>query len=147
MKHMRVKNVIRTVGIAALTFAVGSGGYVLGQAKTGGIPSVKTVTSHRLVGIDNTQATVLRIDYAPGAKTPSHHHPGHTIVYVVEGSIQNQIGNGPVRTYNAGDTFYEAPHATHRQSFNASDTEPAAAIAFMVHPEGETLTKLGEHQH
>ena len=47
---------------------------------------------------------------------------------------------GPVRDYEAGETFFEPPGSTHLISENASKTEPASLLAIFVADTGAQLT-------
>lgn len=51
--------------------------------------------------IDNppgSQLTAVLVEYAPGAKSPSHHHAGSVFAYVIAGEIRSQnSATGPVR--------------------------------------------------
>src|SRR5688572_25155406 len=76
----------------------------------------------------------LVVDYAPGAASPSHVHAKSAFIYayVVSGSIESQVNDGPKRTYHAGESFYETPGSTHPVSRNASKTKPAKLLAVFV---------------
>ena len=50
-----------------------------------------------------------------------------------------KTATGPVRTYKAGESFFEPPGSTHLVSENASATEPASLLAIFVADEGATL--------
>jgi quercetin dioxygenase-like cupin family protein len=81
-------------------------------------------------------ASMLTVEYAPGASTPAHRHPADTFVYVLEGAIEMQVGGGPLTVLKAGDTFYESPQDQHLVSRNASDTEKAKFLVFFVKEKG-----------
>jgi quercetin dioxygenase-like cupin family protein len=76
----------------------------------------------------------VTVDYAPGAASPTHEHAKSAFIfaYVLSGAIDSQVGDGPVKTYRAGESFEEAPGARHRVSRNASATEPAKLLAVFV---------------
>ena len=38
----------------------------------------------------------------------------------------------PEMTYKAGESFYEAPNGVHLVSANASSTEPARLVAYLI---------------
>jgi quercetin dioxygenase-like cupin family protein len=83
------------------------------------------------------------VDYAPGAASPPHVHAKSAFIYayVVSGSIESQVNDGPKRVYHAGESFYEAPGATHRVSRNASKSKPAKLLAvFIVDTDDHALT-------
>jgi quercetin dioxygenase-like cupin family protein len=62
-------------------------------------------------------------------------------VYVLEGAMVMQVdGKEPV-TVRKGQTFKESPTDIHRQSANASKTEPAKFVVFMVKDQGKPATR------
>ena len=71
---------------------------------------------------------VLERDGGTGAG--AHRHPGsHTVGYVLEGSYEVKIDDGPLRRLGPGEVFYEAPNALHAVSRNAS---PTAKVKYLV---------------
>jgi quercetin dioxygenase-like cupin family protein len=96
------------------------------------------------VSLDGWQVTVSHVDYPPGRVGTAHHHAGFVLAYVLEGSIYTKIsGQGERKTYNVGQMFYEQPGATHEESGNASQTQPAKLLAMIFAPKGATLTTQG----
>ncbi len=81
-------------------------------------------------------ATMLTVEYAPGADTPPHTHPADTFVYVLSGAVEMQVEGGELKLLKAGDTYYERPTDKHIVSRNASKTEPAKFLVFFVHEPG-----------
>ena len=96
------------------------------------------------VTMDGWQVTVSHVDYPPGRVGTAHHHAGFVLAYVLEGSIYTKIsGQGERKTYTAGQMFYEQPGATHEESGNASQTQPAKLLAMIFAKKGATLTTQG----
>jgi quercetin dioxygenase-like cupin family protein len=96
------------------------------------------------VSLDGWQVTVSHVDYPPGRVGTVHHHAGFVLAYVLEGSIYTKIsGQGERKTYNVGQMFYEQPGATHEESGNASQSQPAKLLAMIFAPKGATLTTQG----
>ena len=88
-------------------------------------------------------ASMLTVEYAPGAATPPHTHPADTFVYVLSGSIEMQVAGGELKRLQAGDTYYERPSDRHVVSRNASDTEPAKfLVMFVKAPDAPVLEPL-----
>src|SRR6185436_4562162 len=59
-----------------------------------------------------------------------HRHPGsHTIGYVLEGTYEVKVGDGPLQKLGPGETFYEPPGALHAVSRNGSSTQ---AVKYLV---------------
>ena len=57
---------------------------------------------------------------------------------MLEGAIRSQINDGPVMTYEAGQSFLELPGDRHDLSANASETQPAKLLAVFVVDTNET---------
>ena len=66
----------------------------------------------------------------PGNGSAPHRHPGHhTFGYVLEGTYEVKIDDGPVRQLKAGDSFYEPPGALHAVSRNPS---PDKVLKYLI---------------
>jgi len=81
---------------------------------------------------DHLKAVLLEVHYGPGEASQPHSHPCVVIGYVVEGAIRSQVKGEPEMTYKAGESFYEAPNGVHLVSANASATEPAKFVAYLI---------------
>ncbi len=77
-------------------------------------------------------ASMVTVEYAPGAGTPPHSHPADTFVYVLEGAIEMQVAGGELKVLKAGDTYYEQPSDKHMVSRNASKTDKARFLVMFV---------------
>ena len=90
------------------------------------------------VSLEGWEIRVTHVDYAPGRVGVPHQHPGFLFAYVLQGAVVAQvIGEGvsdEVRTYHAGEMFYEPIGSTHQVSKNASATEPARLLAINLAP-------------
>lgn len=88
------------------------------------------------------------VEYAPGGKTPAHHHARSAFVtaYVLSGAIRSQVDGGKIQVFHAGESFSENPGAAHTISENASATEPAKLLAiFVVDTKDTKLTTMDGH--
>jgi quercetin dioxygenase-like cupin family protein len=84
---------------------------------------------------------VITLDIPPGGGSPPHRHPGHHIFgYVLEGNYRIKLDQGSETVLTKGHTFYEAPGQLHAVSANASQTEPAKVLAFIVAESGKPVT-------
>jgi quercetin dioxygenase-like cupin family protein len=81
---------------------------------------------------DHLKAILLEVRYGPGEASSPHSHPCAVIGYVVEGLLRTQMKGEPAVTYKAGESFYEAPNGVHLVSANASSTEPAKFVAYLI---------------
>ncbi|MHC3437016.1 cupin domain-containing protein [Natrialbaceae archaeon A-gly3] len=95
------------------------------------------------VELDDASTTAfLEARWEPGGTAGWHTHPGPVIVNIVEGELELVWERDCVpRTYNAGETFFDAGDEIHTAT-NPSDTEEALAYAiFLGVPDGATLTE------
>jgi quercetin dioxygenase-like cupin family protein len=112
-----------------------------------GDPPDSAGTVHQLMmqplpNMPHSDVVVITVDYPPGGTTPPHEHPGVTYAYVLKGAVVSQLGDEPPHTYTEGQIWSETPHQRHMVSRNASATEPAKLLVFMVAPHGQALTTM-----
>lgn len=101
--------------------------------------TVSVLMKLRLADMAGKEATVLTVDYVPGAASETHVHPGSVFAYVLEGAVVSQLEGGEPMTYTKGQSWYESPKTTHVVSKNASKTEPAKLLVFLLSREGESI--------
>jgi quercetin dioxygenase-like cupin family protein len=87
----------------------------------------------KLDGKDSS-ATVLEVTLGPGQKDAPHRHAGPVFGYVLEGEYAHAINDDPVKTYKAGDTFYEPTGAVHRIAQNPNTKTKTRLLAVILHP-------------
>lgn len=124
----------RRQALGLLTTALGSGLFAVQTAAHGvdeGV-QVKPIFKKELATHPEEEVSMTLVSYAPGTASKPHKHHGPVFVYVVEGAVELQIAGGPLTTVRAGETFYEPPGSIHTVSRNASTTEPAKLIAFII---------------
>jgi quercetin dioxygenase-like cupin family protein len=100
---------------------------------------IAPLLSRDLMGIEGKEATMLTVEYAPGASDPIHRHNANVFVYVLEGSIVMQVEGGAPVTLHPGQTFYEGPGDVHVVGRNASTTALAKFVVFMVKEKGAPI--------
>lgn len=116
------------IGAALLLLASGA---ALAQGGAGE-EDVRPLAEAQLPATPATQATALRVDFAPGATSRPHSHPGPVFVVVVAGQVESALDGGAVQRFTAGDAWYEAPGQLHRITRNASQTAPATLVAWLL---------------
>ena len=79
---------------------------------------------------------MIAVDYPPGTVEHVHRHDAHAFVYVLEGSIIEQVRGGKQVTLTPGQTFYEGPNDVHTVGRNASATEPAKFVVVLLKKKG-----------
>ena len=91
-----------------------------------------------VAGMEGIEVIVSVADFAPGATSGKHTHPGHEVAYVLEGAGVSEIeGQAPV-TRKAGTVTYIAAKKVH-ESKNESTTEPMKLLVFRIHPKGQPI--------
>jgi quercetin dioxygenase-like cupin family protein len=134
MKHAK-SSLLATVGLALALASTTSP-----AADSKNEAAVKQLLTEPLTGIPGKEVTVLTVEYLPGGATMAHRHDADVFVYVLEGAVTMQVdGKAPV-TVHKGETFREVPTDIHRQSRNASKTEPAKFVVFVVKDKGKPIT-------
>ena len=100
-----------------------------------------------ITNIPGKSLIAVVVDYAPGAASPSHLHAKSAFIYayVISGSIESQVNDGPKQILRAGQSFYEPPGARHAVSRNASKTQPAKLLAVFVVDTGDTPLTTPAH--
>ena len=77
--------------------------------------------------------TIRRAERDPGNGSGPHRHPGsHTFGYVLEGTYEVKVDDGPLQRLGPGETFYEPPNALHAVSRNASASQPVKYLVIQV---------------
>jgi quercetin dioxygenase-like cupin family protein len=106
-----------------------------------GDETVRPVISVKLPNVPGKSLSAALVTYPPGGKSGKHHHAGSVFAFVVSGAIRSEnSATGPVKTYKAGEAFFEPPGSEHLISENASETEPASLLAVFVADDGSKLT-------
>ena len=99
-------------------------------------PKVTQVSSKDLTDIPGKEGVMLTVEYPPGGSDPIHRHNAHAFVYVLEGSVVMQLKGGQQVTLTPGQTFYEGPDDVHVVDRNASATNPAKFLVFLIKDKG-----------
>ncbi|HEF4760043.1 TPA: cupin domain-containing protein [Pseudomonas putida] len=136
-------NVLRfcAAPLVALTLTVSASAF----AHEAGDPSEKVTVlqDQMLKNVPGKKALMIEVDYKPGQSSIAHKHDGTAMAYVLEGAVTSQVKGEKEVTYKAGEFWYEAAGSEHLISKNASKTQPAKLLVFMVlSPDEEVLVPL-----
>ena len=82
------------------------------------------------------EGLLILVESPPGGSDPIHRHNAEAFVYVLEGSVVMQVKGGKQVTLTSGQTFYEGPDDVHVVGRNASSTQPAKLLVFLVKDKG-----------
>ena len=99
-------------------------------------PTVTSLMSKDLAENPGREVLVITVEHAPGGSSAIHRHDAHAFVYVLEGSVVMQLKGGQQVTLTPGQTFYEGPDDVHLVDRNASTTNPAKFLVFLIKNKG-----------
>jgi len=99
-------------------------------------PVVAPIMQKDLADPPGKEMLMLSVEYPPGAVETIHRHDAYAFIYVLEGTIIEQVRGGKEVTLTPGQTFYEGPDDVHVVGRNASTTKPAKFIVVMVKKQG-----------
>jgi quercetin dioxygenase-like cupin family protein len=106
---------------------------------------VTVLQDEMLKNAPGKKALMIEVDYQPGQSSIAHKHDGTAMAYVLSGAIVSQVKGEPAKTYKVGEFWYEPAGSEHLVSKNASATQPAKLLVFMVlAPDEKVLIPL-EH--
>ncbi len=97
---------------------------------------VTPLMSKDLADIPGKEGLMIIVESPPGGSDPIHRHNAHAFVYVLEGTVVMQVKGGKEITLTPGQSFYESPDDVHVVSRNASSTNPAKFLVFLVKEKG-----------
>ncbi len=97
-----------------------------------GDETVTPVAAAELPAAPGSHAQALRVEFAPGAASRPHTHPGAVFVVVVSGEVESALDGQAPQRFKAGEAWYEAPGQLHRVTRNPSSTQPATLVAWLL---------------
>ena len=119
--------------ISICRFAAALGLTILSAVSNAATPGkVEPLVLKQLADLPGKEALMITVSYEPGGSDDIHRHDAHVFVYVLEGSIVMQLNDQAAVTLKTGQTFYEAPNDVHVVGRNASMTEPAKFLVFLI---------------
>src|ERR1043166_9059065 len=101
---------------SAMTFVASS------RAQRAPAPTQRTdVMTQALADVPGREVRITLLDLMPGHASPPHRHPNHHVFgFIVDGTYEWKIDDGPAKTFKPGQAFYEPPGVLHAVSRNAS---------------------------
>ena len=127
----------RTFLTLAAICGIAVGGMALARHDENGgakvIPLFRRDMIEKLDGKD-ARVTLQEVVIEPGGRVAPHRHAGPVFGYVLEGEYEHALGDEPVTTYRAGDTFYEPSGCVHRVTRNPSARQKTRLLAVILHP-------------
>ena len=120
-----------TIKVVALVLLCLMSGTAMAQE-----PKVTSLMSKDLAEAPSREVLMITAEHAPGGSSAIHRHNAHAFVYVLEGSVVMQLKGGQQVTLTPGQTFYEGPDDVHVVDRNASGTNPAKFLVFLIKDKG-----------
>jgi quercetin dioxygenase-like cupin family protein len=93
-----------------------------------------------VIGMPGKEVRVMIVDSPPGASSPVHRHNAQVFVYLLSGRMTMQVKDSAPVTLSPGQMFYEGPEDIHAMSKNASNTEAARFLVFMIIEKGAAVS-------
>ena len=93
---------------------------------------VSALVTKALKDYPGKEGTMILVTYPPGSVDPVHRHHADAFVYVLQGHITMGLNDQKPVTLGPGQTFYEGPDDLHTVGRNASKTEPAKFVVFLL---------------
>jgi quercetin dioxygenase-like cupin family protein len=89
-------------------------------------------------------AHMYTMELAPGLMTPRHSHPGHYLVYVLQGTGVVEQDDKPTLHLSPGASYYihspSATPASWHSVWNTSTTEPLKTLVVLINDKGQPAT-------
>ena len=105
---------------------------------------VTPLVAKDLPELQGKEGAMILVEYPPGASDPIHRHHPHAFVYVLEGAIVMQLRDAPEVTLSPGQTYYEGPNDVHIVGRNASNTQPAKFVVFLLKNQSAPILELAK---
>ena len=99
-------------------------------------PKVTSLMFKDLAETPGRELLMITVEHSPGGSSAIHRHNAHALIYVLEGSVVMQLKGGQQVTLTPGQTFYEGPDDVHVVDRNASVTNPAKFLVFLIKETG-----------
>ncbi|MGN6229403.1 MAG: cupin domain-containing protein [Dyella sp.] len=93
---------------------------------------VSELMTQALKDYPGKEGKMILVTYPPGSVDPVHRHNAEAFVYVLEGHIEMGLNGKQPVTLGPGQTFHEGPADLHTVGRNASKTEPARFVVFLL---------------
>jgi quercetin dioxygenase-like cupin family protein len=102
---------------------------------------IQQLMDKEVVGVPGRELLMLTVEYVPGGASLPHRHDAQVFVYVLQGAVVMQVAGSPAVTLRKGETFYEGPDDVHVVSANASKTNAAKILVFIVKDKGKPVSR------
>ena len=120
-----------TMRIMALAALIVASGWAPDVARAQQSGSKRTDLQRHDLSVPGREVVQVRVDFDPGYVSPRHTHPGEEIIYVLEGTLEYQIGDKPPVTVKPGDVLF-VPAGTIHAARNVGSGKGAELATYIV---------------
>ena len=96
---------MKTIRIIVLAVMILGGAFAVHVTHAQQAGSKRTDLQRHDLSAPGREVVQVRVDFDPGYIAPMHTHPGEEIIYVIEGTLEYEIG-GKKYTVKAGDVLF-----------------------------------------
>ena len=121
---------MKTARIIAAAALVAAAGFALHIAQAQQSPTKRIDLQRHDLSIPGREALQVIVEIAPGATAPLHTHPGEEIIYILEGTLEYEIG-GKLSRVKAGDVLF-VPAGTPHLARNVGTGRGAELATYIV---------------
>ena len=121
---------MKTAGLLAATVLIAGSGLGMDVARTQQAGTKRTDLQRHDLSAPGREVIQVRVDFDPGYVAPRHTHPGEEIIYVIEGTLEYDIG-GKVSRVKAGDVLF-VPAGTIHTAKNVGSSNGAELATYVV---------------
>jgi quercetin dioxygenase-like cupin family protein len=132
---------MRSIGVVAATSLVIASGVALHMAQAQQAGTKRTDLQRHDLSAPGREVIQVRVDFDPGYVAPRHTHPGEEIIYILEGTLEYQIGE-KTTTVKPGDVLF-VPAGTIHTAKNIGSSNGAELATYVVE-KGKPLLVLGK---
>jgi quercetin dioxygenase-like cupin family protein len=118
---------------------IGAGGLALHAPQGQQLGTRRTDLQRHDLSAPGREVIQVRVDFDPGYVAPRHTHPGEEIIYVIEGTLEYEIGSKRV-TVKPGDVLFVPAGTVHSAKKVGSGN--GAELATYVVEKGKPLITL-----
>ena len=128
-----------TVTHIVAAILIGAGGLALHAPRGQQLGTRRTDLQRHDLSAPGREVIQVRVDFDPGYVAPRHTHPGEEIIYVIEGTLEYEIGSKRV-TVKPGDVLFVPAGIVHSAKNVGSGN--GAELATYVVEKGKPLITL-----
>jgi quercetin dioxygenase-like cupin family protein len=103
------------------------------------MPKAIKVSSQDVAGIPGEELLMVTVEFAPGQSGALQRQDADAFIYVLAGTVTMHGVGGQELTLGTGQAFYEGPQDIHIVARNASKTESAKFVVFLVKKKGTPI--------